>query len=82
MTGSLLHDKLGLDKEITNISRFQILPYFQNHKVKQVACGAYHTLGLLENGDVYSWGGTLWGKTGQKSGGINQVHILAQYKIV
>lgn len=82
VTGSLLHDKLGLDKEVKSISRFQIQPHLQSMRVKQVACGAYHTLALIENGDVFSWGGTLWGKTGQKSGRVNQVHMLAQHKIV
>lgn len=81
VTGELLHGKLGLDKEITNIFKFQIQPSMQNMKVKQVACGSYHTLALIENGEVYSWGGTLWGKTGQKTGRVNQVRILAPHHI-
>lgn len=81
VTGELLHGKLGLDKEVTNIFRFQVQPHLQAMKVKQVACGSYHTLALIENGDVYSWGGTLWGKTGQKSGRVSQVHILAPHRI-
>ena len=27
------------------------------HKFKDVVCGAYHTLGLTDGGDVYMWGG-------------------------
>ena len=34
-------------------------------KVNMVACGDYHTLCLLENGRVYSWGGTLHKKVGK-----------------
>jgi RCC1 and BTB domain-containing protein len=82
VTGSLLHDKLGLDKDVTNIFKFQVQPYLQSMKVKQVACGAYHTLALIENGDVYSWGGTLWGKTGQKSGRVSQVHTLGHHRVI
>jgi alpha-tubulin suppressor-like RCC1 family protein len=82
VTGSLLHDKLGLDKDVTNIFKFQVQPYLQSMKVKQVACGAYHTLALIEKGDVYSWGGTLWGKTGQKSGRVSQVHTLAHHRVI
>jgi alpha-tubulin suppressor-like RCC1 family protein len=35
-------------------------------QVKKVACGDYHTLALLEDGTVHSWGGTLHKKLGQK----------------
>lgn len=32
--------------------------------MKQVSCGDYHTLALLEDGSVYGWGGTLHKKVG------------------
>ena len=35
-------------------------------KVKKVACGDYHTLAMLEDGTVHSWGGTLHKKLGKK----------------
>jgi alpha-tubulin suppressor-like RCC1 family protein len=53
---------------VTNISKFKLQTTVQGMKVKQVSCGDYHTLALLENGTVFSWGGSLWGKKGQKIG--------------
>jgi len=32
--------------------------------VKEVACGDYHTMALIEDGTVYAWGGTLHKKLG------------------
>ena len=40
---------------------------FDGMKVKQVACGDYHTLCLLNDGSVYAWGGTLHKKVGEKT---------------
>jgi alpha-tubulin suppressor-like RCC1 family protein len=58
--GSALHGKLGLeDLSMTNITRFQIVPALKGLLVREVACGDYHTLCLLETGVVYAWGGTL-----------------------
>ncbi len=66
--GSTLHGKLG----IPNLSYTNVFnPYkFQMSKSKpvlQVACGDYHTLCLLKNGDIYGWGGTLHKKLGNKT---------------
>lgn len=47
VTGSLLHDKLGLDLEHTNITKFAIQKHLIDNRVKQVACGTYHTIALL-----------------------------------
>lgn len=35
-------------------------------KVTQVACSFFHTMALTEEGQVYTWGGTLGGKRGGK----------------
>jgi len=51
------------------------------HKVRKVACGDYHTLALTEEGAVYSWGGTLWDKTGHKVGGIHRIEHLKGQQI-
>lgn len=37
---------------------------------------------MLENGQLYAWGGKLYNRTGQKSGKVCQVHVLASQKIV
>ncbi|KAL4431712.1 hypothetical protein ABPG74_017341 [Tetrahymena malaccensis] len=67
--GSALHGKLGLeDLTMANINKFQMISIFKGMKVLQVACGDYHTLALTDNDQVYSWGGTLHKKVGQRSG--------------
>lgn len=58
--GSSLHGKLGIDDlTMTVINKFQLIPALKSLKVLQVSCGDYHTLCLLQNGEVYAWGGTL-----------------------
>ncbi len=58
--GSYLHGKLGIENLTkVNITSFQPVPSLQGMKVKQVECGDYHTLCLLDSGVVYTWGGTL-----------------------
>lgn len=58
--GSYLHGKLGIEGlQAVTIQIFQHVPALKGLKVKQVECGDYHTLCLLEDGTVYSWGGTL-----------------------
>lgn len=66
--GSYLHGKLGIE-DLTTISVlvFTLVKGLQGKKVKQVACGDYHTLCLTDDGIVYTWGGTLHKKLGQKS---------------
>lgn len=68
--GSYLHGKLGLENLTkVNVTTFQPVTALRGHKVKQVACGDYHTLCLLESGAVYTWGGTLHKKLGAREGG-------------
>ena len=38
---------------------------FGNVSVKEIACGAFHSLFLLETGDVYSTGWNYHGQLGQ-----------------
>jgi len=58
--GSYLHGKLGLEGLTkVNVTIFQPVTALMGEKVKQVECGDYHTLCLLENGMVYTWGGSL-----------------------
>lgn len=67
--GSYLHGKLGIE-DLTTVSlpAFTLIPSLKEKVVVQVACGDYHTLCLLEDGSVYTWGGTLHKKLGQRSG--------------
>jgi RCC1 and BTB domain-containing protein len=65
--GSFLHGKLGLPSQgVINVSRF--VKVKMPVRVKQVACGDYHTLSLTEDGKVYAWGGSLHKKTADASG--------------
>ena len=65
--GSYLHGKLGIENLTTvSVLGFSIVPALKDKVVRQVACGDYHTLCLLENGQVYTWGGTLHKKLGQR----------------
>ena len=58
--GSALHGKLGLEKlNKVSISSFALFPQSNKKAVVQVECGDYHTICLLEDGKVCSWGGTL-----------------------
>ncbi len=60
VSGSYLHGKLGIEGLTkVNITTFQPVPGLQGMKVRQVECGDYHTLCLLDSGDVYTWGGSL-----------------------
>ena len=67
---------------MTNISKFALQKHLADKKVKQVACGTYHTIALLDNGQLFAWGGKLYNRTGQKSGKVCQVFTLATHKIV
>ena len=54
VSGSSLHGKLGIDGiNKTNINKFQVVPTLMKKKVKQVACGDYHTICLMEDCVVY-----------------------------
>jgi hypothetical protein len=58
--GSYLHGKLGIEGLTkVNVPIFQPIPALRGLKIKQVECGDYHTLCLLDDGVVYAWGGTL-----------------------
>lgn len=69
MVGKNLVGRLGIEGlTLTNLTRFRPIQMFSSPemRVKQVACGEFHTLALLESGLVYSWGGTLHGKLGRE----------------
>lgn len=73
LAGSLLFGKIGINSQINNFREFKLHKQMLQYVVKKVACGDYHTLALIEDGTVFSWGGTLWDKTGHKGGGISRM---------
>eukprot|EP00743_Colponemidia_sp_Colp-15_P006387 GILK01006874.1.p1 GENE.GILK01006874.1~~GILK01006874.1.p1 ORF type:complete len:663 (+),score=97.84 GILK01006874.1:45-2033(+) len=67
--GSALHGKLGIEGLfVTAVLKFQPVSLVAKTRVRQVACGDYHTLCLLEDSSVYTWGGTLHKKLGHTDG--------------
>ena len=54
---------LGLD-DTTNRTSFTQVTYNINNDVKQIACGAYHTVILKNDGSVYSCGYNRYGRLG------------------
>lgn len=81
MAGSLLFGKIGITAQVNNFREFHLQAPMAQHKVAKVACGDYHTLALTQEGTVFSWGGTLWDKTGHKVGGIHKIEHLKGQKI-
>ena len=58
--GCYLHGKLGIEGLSTvTVPVFTPVQSLRDKRAKQVACGDYHTLCLLEDGSVFTWGGTL-----------------------
>jgi alpha-tubulin suppressor-like RCC1 family protein len=82
MAGSLLFGKIGIAAQVNNFREFHLQTGMAQYKVGKVACGDYHTLALTENGLLFSWGGSLWDKTGHKGGGIHKIERLTSQRIV
>lgn len=81
--GSALHGKLGIEElTMTSILKLQPINFLKGQKILDVACGDYHTLCLLDNGDVYAWGGSLHKKLGQRSGRPAIIPSLSTKKII
>ena len=76
--GSYLHGKLGIeDLTTTSVLSFTLLKALKGKQVKQVACGDFHTLCLLEDGSVYTWGGNLHKKNAKLSKGVTKPGIIS-----
>ncbi|CAD8194421.1 unnamed protein product [Paramecium pentaurelia] len=77
--GSALHGKLGFeDANQPSYPKFLLVQAMKGLFVTQVATGDYHTLCLLDNGQVYAWGGTLHKKLGSKAGKPARIETLKQ----
>lgn len=65
--GSYLHGKLGIDKQTSlNVHKFKAVTRVKDYKVQQVVCGDYHTVALLSDGSLHTWGGSLNSKLGKR----------------
>jgi RCC1 and BTB domain-containing protein len=45
----------------------RITQSLSGHIVVQVTCGSYHTAAVTSNGDLYTWGGGMYGKLGHSN---------------
>jgi alpha-tubulin suppressor-like RCC1 family protein len=63
MSGSNDYGQLGIDNSLQDLSTFTAVPSI-NEPIQKVACGYYHSMALLENGDLLSWGSATNGQTG------------------
>jgi alpha-tubulin suppressor-like RCC1 family protein len=62
-----IKDNLGIpEMATTQTNRFIPIPTMEGKKVLQVACSDFHTLCVLDSGEVYTWGGQLHKKLGQR----------------
>ena len=61
---ALSHGRLGHGHERDRFSPL-LVSGLKGLKVHQVACGDYHTMAVIENGHVYSWG----------KGTVNAAHL-------
>lgn len=77
MAGSLLFGKIGIIAQVNNFREFHLHKQMRElNRVQKVACGDYHTLALTDQGSLFSWGGSLWEKTGHKGSGIVRIERL------
>ena len=68
MFGSTLHGKIGIEgMSYNNIIKPKLFPMSQQKAVIEVECSEFHTICLFEDGEVFSWGGTLHKKLGTGS---------------
>ena len=68
VVGSNQHQRLGLaGKTILDTQvKFTPVDLLGPKRIAQVACSFFHTMALTEDGELYTWGGTLGGKRGGK----------------
>jgi alpha-tubulin suppressor-like RCC1 family protein len=82
MMGSTLHGKIGIPgAKFNQIIRPKMFPLSKDRCVVLVECSEFHTICLFDDGEVFSWGGTLHKKLGTASAspslvaGLNKVSI-------
>ena len=82
MMGSTLHGKIGIPgAKFNQIIKQRLFPLSKERCVVLVKCSEFHTLCLFDDGEVYSWGGTLHQKLGNKNATPSLVAGLHKVKI-
>ncbi|XP_019733944.1 RCC1 and BTB domain-containing protein 1 [Hippocampus comes] len=59
--------QLGIGTANQELSQVLVTANIQNKKVKEVACGAHHSMVLTEDGEVFAWGFNDYGQVGSGS---------------
>lgn len=54
--GSNKYGQLGIGSLDEKKVKPQILPFWKDKKIKQISCGSWHSMVILENGECYSFG--------------------------
>lgn len=63
--GAASYGRLGLGHgEETDMDTAQVVEALAREQIAVVACGAFHTLACTVGGDLFAWGGGLYGKLG------------------
>lgn len=50
-----------------NSHKPELIEFLSDENIIDIKCGAYHSLALTNNGEVYAWGGNQCGQIGNKS---------------
>jgi alpha-tubulin suppressor-like RCC1 family protein len=70
------HGQLGLGHRYDQLTpQLLNLEIFKDEKVKQLALGSSHSVILLENGDIYGFGGNQYGQLGGGKSTSNPRHL-------
>ncbi|XP_022646892.1 uncharacterized protein LOC111244265 isoform X1 [Varroa destructor] len=77
-SGASNFGQLGLGLEVRRSQHPQLVEAFHEHSVKQVVCGAYHSMALTHAGKVFCWGWGVHGQLGQ--GSTNDYFLPAAVK--
>ncbi|XP_049608712.1 RCC1 and BTB domain-containing protein 1 [Syngnathus scovelli] len=59
--------QLGVGTANHELSQVLVTANIQNKKVKEVACGAHHSMALTQDGEVFAWGFNNCGQVGSGS---------------
>ncbi|XP_077295148.1 HECT and RLD domain containing E3 ubiquitin ligase 4 isoform X2 [Arctopsyche grandis] len=63
--------QLGLDVSVSSQPTPKIIRDLAVMQAVQIACGSYHSVALMSNGDMYSWGSNNHGQLGLGPSGIS-----------
>ncbi|OQR68215.1 hypothetical protein BIW11_04601 [Tropilaelaps mercedesae] len=66
-SGASNFGQLGLGPDVRRSQHPQFVEALRDNSIKQIACGAYHSIALTHAGRVFCWGWGVYGQLGQGS---------------